>query len=321
MEYTMKCACCGKIFIAHRKDNIYCSKKCKDVGYKRSKGQDSRIDPYHRICVECGTEFDTLNPSKITCSDKCSEEHRKKRGRKSYSIEEYVLIRKQQAQERRNTKQIEKLWYKAIHTEERECKICGALFYCLDKETKCTCSQKCSKENARRQKNRRADKRLNSTNIVDTDITLEKLYKRDNGICYLCGDVCDWNDYYLKNGIKICGHKYPSKDHVVPLALGGKHSWENVRLAHLKCNIEKSDTTPTYTKEMSREHARKLASEKTKNKKKTAQYKLNGELVKIWESTAQIKRELGLSDKHIQNVCREAKTGNAYGFHWEYISV
>lgn len=34
-----------------------------------------------------------------------------------------------------------------------------------------------------------------------------------------------------------------------------------------------------------------------------------------------IRRELGLDDKHIQNVCRKRKsnTGNAYGYHWEYV--
>jgi hypothetical protein len=157
---------------------------------------------------------------------------------------------------------------------------------------------------------------------VDKDITLWKLYQRDRGICYLCGGVCDKSDYVIKDGVKICGKNYPSKDHVIPLARGGKHQWENVRLAHLGCNIEKSDTTLTYTKEMSKEHARRYASETCQNKKKTAQYSMDGNLIKIWESTAQIKRELGLNDKHIQNVCRrrENNTGNAYGFHWEYLS-
>jgi hypothetical protein len=56
--------------------------------------------------------------------------------------------------------------------------------------------------------------------------------------------------------------------------------------------------------------------------KKTAQYTLEGELVRIWESTAAIEREhKEWKCKYIQNVCRgdNSKTGNAYGYHWEYV--
>jgi CRISPR/Cas system Type II protein with McrA/HNH and RuvC-like nuclease domain len=155
----------------------------------------------------------------------------------------------------------------------------------------------------------------------DFDITLETLYKRDNGVCYLCGEVCDWSDHEWRDGNHYTGNKYPTIDHVVPLMLGGSHTWENIRLACFKCNTEKGATTPTFTKEMAREEARKFARERCTNRKKTAQYTKDGKLIRIWDSTAQIKRELGLNDKHIQSVCRgyKSNTGNAYGFHWEYI--
>lgn len=35
------------------------------------------------------------------------------------------------------------------------------------------------------------------------------------------------------------GDNYPSVDHIVPLAKGGLHSWDNVQLAHFKCNTLK----------------------------------------------------------------------------------
>lgn len=58
-----------------------------------------------------------------------------------------------------------------------------------------------------------------------------------------------------------------------------------------------------------------------KSEKKTAQYTLDGKLIRVWDSTAQIRRETGLNDGYIQNVCRRhgSNTGNAYGYHWEYI--
>ena len=85
-----------------------------------------------------------------------------------------------------------------------------------------------------------SDDRLNGANIVDRDIDLKKLFKKEWGVCYLCGDSCDWEDYTVNdNGVFIAGDTYPSIDHIVPLTRGGKHSWSNVRLAHRLCNAKK----------------------------------------------------------------------------------
>lgn len=334
VSYQVVCACCGKGFIAHRKNNVLCSRKCRDVWYKRKKGQDSRLEPRHIVCTICGKEFDTFNPTKQTCSDECSKALKKEaRWKKPYKPKEPLHKQCEICGETFDTHQSRrKICSKAECKKEynkirkcgqrqmvmRECKVCGTLFYCLDKESNVTCSHECSLEWARQRRNSRADKRVNKNNLVDYGITLEKIYARDNGICWICGGECDWNDYQMQDGIKICGMRYPSKDHVIPLARGGKHSWENVRLAHLRCNIDKSDTTPTFTKEMSKEQARKFAIERGFGKKKTAQYTLTGELVKVWESTAEIKRELGWSDKSVQDVCRgQART--YHGFVWRYV--
>lgn len=78
--------------------------------------------------------------------------------------------------------------------------------------------------------------------MVDSDITIQKLFHRDNGVCYLCGGLCDWNDKEIRSdGTIVCGDRYPSIDHVKPLAKGGLHSWENVKLAHRLCNSLKAD--------------------------------------------------------------------------------
>lgn len=75
----------------------------------------------------------------------------------------------------------------------------------------------------------------------DWSITLEELFERDHGLCYLCQKVCDWSDYEIREGAFIAGNHYPSIDHVVPLAKGGKHEWSNVRLACRLCNSLKRD--------------------------------------------------------------------------------
>ena len=76
---------------------------------------------------------------------------------------------------------------------------------------------------------------------VDNDITVEGLYRRDNGTWYLCGGRCNYEDYTVIDGTFIAGDWYPSIDHVIPLAKGGEHSWNNVMLAHRLCNSRKSD--------------------------------------------------------------------------------
>ena len=75
--------------------------------------------------------------------------------------------------------------------------------------------------------------------IVDKDISLKKVYERDGGICHICGGLCDWDDSEWKNEVFVVGRLYPTIDHVIPIARGGKHEWSNVRLAHLSCNSQK----------------------------------------------------------------------------------
>lgn len=122
----------------------------------------------------------------------------------------------------------------AIHV----CKNCGEE-YCImvtGYNSRKYCSEKCCKRWANRIKNDRRIRRMKKREH-DNDITLEKLYRRDGGVCYLCGESCKWDDVTDGNA----GDKYPSIDHVKPLAKGGTHTWNNVKLACRKCNTLKRD--------------------------------------------------------------------------------
>lgn len=101
------------------------------------------------------------------------------------------------------------------------------------------CCAKCAKRWAMRIKNDRRLRRLKSR-PMDSDITLEKLFARDHGICYLCGEPCDWADVTDGNA----GDRYPSIDHVKPVSKGGSHTWNNIKLAHRVCNTAKRDSEP-----------------------------------------------------------------------------
>lgn len=125
------------------------------------------------------------------------------------------------------------------------CRECGAMFI-----QQCKGQVYCSKACADRMVNRRhKDKRLNKMVVVDKDIEIRELARRNGDVCALCGKAVDWNDYEVReNGVIVCGNYYPSIDHVIPLALGGKHEWKNVQLAHRRCNYLKSDNPPAASK-------------------------------------------------------------------------
>ena len=69
----------------------------------------------------------------------------------------------------------------------------------------------------------------------DDDITIENVWRRDQGQCYICltrvlapGLLDGWDLWA------------PVIEHVTPISAGGHDTWNNVRLAHRHCNNVKS---------------------------------------------------------------------------------
>lgn len=283
---------------------------------------------YTKNCIVCGKVFTTWLPQKKTCSDECKKAHNKGRPRprrkrtpeenhehwikRRYGSEEahqkYLaeLERKKQEQMER-TRQRHEAEKEANH-RFGECVVCGSPYETYNPMQK-TCSTKCSKklQYARKQN------RIPKEQIVDKDITLEALYRRDSGVCYLCGKQCDWND---KDG-NIVGPGYPSIDHLIPVARGGLHAWNNIRLAHFKCNVDKSDSIIPEVKKMIPVNAYKYKREPREIRRRTAQYAQNGVLIAVFPSTAAAERATGVRQKGIQDCARgEQKTSG--GFVWKY---
>lgn len=61
----------------------------------------------------------------------------------------------------------------------------------------------------------------------DTTITLVEVFRQSRGMCNLCGR-------WVPPG-------KASIDHTHPLSKGGTHTWGNVQLVHLVCNLRKGD--------------------------------------------------------------------------------
>lgn len=80
---------------------------------------------------------------------------------------------------------------------------------------------------------RRALKAMTTTGPID----IAALWAEQADLCGLCGEPIDrqlrWPDPQSQ-----------SLDHIVPLALGGTHTQDNVQMAHLLCNVKKGHRVP-----------------------------------------------------------------------------
>ena len=67
--------------------------------------------------------------------------------------------------------------------------------------------------------------------VAHEDYDDSEIYARDKGICQICGKAIEgaWDI-----------------DHFYPIGKGGPDIWDNVRIAHPRCNGEKRDHLPTH---------------------------------------------------------------------------
>ena len=189
-------------------------------------------------CKCCGTvitrSWGTIRHGKPVCPVCQHNEILQKQEERKIARQKQQQILESHKQERLK----ELFWQKEFdQISLRICPVCRQLFVVTKRRTK-YCSNKCGQKvvSSRHKKTR---KRL-LRKVVDNDITLQGLYSRDKGICYICGDNCDWNDCYYSDGVFYAGNSYPSIDHIVPISKGGLHAWKNIKLAHRHCNSKKS---------------------------------------------------------------------------------
>lgn len=190
-------------------------------------------------CKTCGEiikrSWVTIRHGKATCDicearriEKAKQERETKR---IAAAEEKERIRKEKAAEKQRLAE-----ERERNKQERICSVCGQVFK-TNRLNQLCCSPECSK----RRQYKTHDKRLSKYGQKSNGITLAKLYRRDRGICYICGRTCDLNDKITdERGTVICGDTYPSIEHVIPLSLGGPNTWDNVRLACRGCNTAKN---------------------------------------------------------------------------------
>lgn len=203
-------------------------------------GNYNRSSGFDLLCPICGnvqrySRHAMYNDSVVKCKYCTKSELAIKREQR---LEEHEL-KITEAQKRKEQRESDKMAIRESKKRITICDVCGKEFITYNSRAK-RCSPECSKKYS----NHKKDWRLNSANTIDKDITLGSLYKRDSGVCYICGGKCNWDDYVVVNGTIVCGDWYPSIEHILPLSKGGLHSWSNVRLAHRRCNYTKRDSLP-----------------------------------------------------------------------------
>lgn len=258
------CQICGNGFTGRKKK--YCSQDCSDEARRiknRERWREANPgwnDGTNKVCEWCGKGFTVPKRNAHIarfCSEKCNStwwgrtvygykpiEERNEERRKQ------KLIRQNRLEKERLVNTVKRSIQSVIKFKEEELKIkeltrncieCDDLFYNPSPNV-LTCTTECSHKRNNRISREKYKGRINKDNLVDKNISLNKLYKKDKGMCYICGEQCDWNDKVVTDkGHTIVGSNYPSIEHVIPLSKGGKHSWDNVKLACMRCNTLKSN--------------------------------------------------------------------------------
>lgn len=188
-------------------------------------------------CMVCGSVFerslDAQDRPKAEAKSPCRQ------CRHNETVERANKLKQMRQAERQHQKELIK--YKGVQMEldMYVCCECGGLFAGNNKRKRC---ERCQRIEESRRCHTKDVLRRAKTETGDTSISLDALMERDAGICWICGKRVDTNDYHWKDKIFVAGNNYPSIDHVIPLAKGGRHEWQNVKLAHRICNSRKGAT-------------------------------------------------------------------------------
>lgn len=331
------CSFCGNIYEPKTSKSTYCSKRCKDNASKVRRGIEPTL-VQTKVCLGCGKEFVTQYKNKTYCKKNC-ERNKTKPPKKitcaicGKEVETHNLSQKtcgdikckslyKKAAHKERNKRAQQKAAASVQYEMRICEICGQVYQCNTRLSNKTCSKACSDiltKKYQRQHQRNREHHIRDV-LVDKDINLDDLRRRDKDICWICGETVDDTDYQTINGHFIAGNRYPSIDHTHPIALGGVHSWENVRLAHKDCNTKRGASMSEVVDERTREELRAYARKICPNKKEVIQF-IDGVEYCRYESARMAAEINSAKEKTIQNAARgdgKFKNHRAYGYEWKY---
>jgi len=216
------CKRCGKDFWspeASKKRSRYCpecaEKNKEEAERKRIENNTKPI--YYKQCPICGEYFETTRKTKLLCDkDECKKKYECNKSR-NYAIAKHKI-------------------------QEHVCKYCGKHFFTdYGDKHKCYCCNEHKEQSYKEHKekemknayNRKRSKQMKEAFVER--VYIKKLYKRDKGICGICGKPIKF-DTDPKSKWAL------TRDHIIPLSKGGEHSMKNCQIAHRICNSYKLDS-------------------------------------------------------------------------------
>ena len=209
------CCGCGVTFHPKAKDRTkYCSRGC----FATSKKEVVRLKqvvkkPPAKHCTQCETSFFPKTSRATLCSRACSLASMRQVSRKRY-------LDKTAAQ---------------VPIEDRICIECNKAFTPSTLQRKKFCSKSCSLR-----KQRRIARSLRRARMAPNKESLDPfvVFWRDGWKCQICSCA---TPIQLRGTIEA---NAPELDHVIPLALGGHHTYDNTQCLCRSCNQSKGDTDP-----------------------------------------------------------------------------
>lgn len=89
---------------------------------------------------------------------------------------------------------------------------------------------------------KRRDERIASASVRE-DIDRRAVFERDDWTCNICGGPIPQDAVYPDP-------LSAQLDHVIPLSLGGDHSYDNAAASHMRCNLTKQGGLPVDRHEL-----------------------------------------------------------------------
>lgn len=207
-----QCQQCRTTFISRRPNHRYCSDRCTNAA-SRARRPGRPQNPrrfYMRRCRRCAVTFASFRDTARHCSPTCAKAMQQARRRMRGLSSDRPVARP--------------IRYPDGPLPPRSCVSCGQAY-----RPRITRQRYCSALCRSRADGKVANRRRRGLGRLVGRDARRFVFDRDRFICWLCGRSTDPTAPRYAASL-------PSLDHVVPLSLGGEHTIENLRCAHLGCN-------------------------------------------------------------------------------------
>ncbi len=204
-----KCSVPDCISYARSRHYAYCE---RHYGRLRRTGTlDTKVDvSKHEKCLYCGQP--NSNSSNKFCSSRCASRNRRGSVLKAncrVCKKEYIAHQKNVCCSDECNAELHRLYSRNHYAK------------CINND-----------DYKNRIRNAEYKRKALKQNAYVEDVEFNAIFDRDGGICWLCREA-------VNPQLKWPDIGYATLDHVIPLSKGGKHSYDNIKLAHMSCNCKK----------------------------------------------------------------------------------